>query len=75
MWTPEITKYILGDAIHETIKAIFDPEIPVNIYELGLINEIKVDDESKAYLNDPKQTQLPGNLIHAIKSSGQGPGN
>ena len=27
------------------LKTIFDPEIPVDIYELGLIYEIKIDDE------------------------------
>jgi FeS assembly SUF system protein len=31
--------------IVRTLKNIYDPEIPVNIYELGLIYEIDVDDE------------------------------
>lgn len=31
--------------IIRTLKNIFDPEIPVNIYELGLIYEIDVDEE------------------------------
>ena len=31
----------------EEIKKIFDPEIPVNIYELGLIYKIEVDDKNK----------------------------
>ncbi|MAH54426.1 MAG: SUF system Fe-S cluster assembly protein [Pelagibacteraceae bacterium] len=31
----------------EEIKKIYDPEIPVNIYELGLIYKIKVDDKNK----------------------------
>ena len=30
--------------IIENIKKVFDPEIPVNIYELGLIYDIKIDD-------------------------------
>ena len=29
------------------IKKIYDPEIPVNIYELGLIYKIEIDDEKK----------------------------
>jgi FeS assembly SUF system protein len=33
---------IHGQAI-EAIKTCYDPEIPVNIYELGLIYEVKVD--------------------------------
>ena len=31
----------------ETIKKIYDPEIPVNIYELGLIYKIEVDKKNK----------------------------
>ena len=29
------------------LKTVYDPEIPVNIYDLGLIYEIKVDEEKK----------------------------
>ena len=29
----------------EVLKTIFDPEIPVDIYELGLIYEVKISDE------------------------------
>ncbi len=38
----------LEDAIINTLKSIYDPEIPVNIYDLGLIYEIDVDDENNA---------------------------
>ena len=31
----------------EEIKKIYDPEIPVNIYELGLIYKVEVDDKNK----------------------------
>ena len=33
----------IKDKIIEEIKKIYDPEIPVNIYELGLIYEVSVD--------------------------------
>jgi FeS assembly SUF system protein len=33
------------DEIIKTLKQIYDPEIPVNIYDLGLIYEIDVDDD------------------------------
>ncbi len=36
----------LEDAIINTLKGIYDPEIPVNIYDLGLIYEIDVDDDN-----------------------------
>ena len=32
----------LKDKVIEEIKKIFDPEIPVNIYELGLIYKIEI---------------------------------
>ena len=37
----------LKEIIIEEIKKIYDPEIPVNIYELGLIYNIKVNEEKK----------------------------
>ena len=36
---------ILEDKIINVIKTIFDPEIPVDVFELGLIYEIKIDDK------------------------------
>lgn len=38
----------LQAAVIEALKEIFDPEIPVNIYDLGLIYGVEVDDESDA---------------------------
>ena len=35
----------------EKIKNIYDPEIPVNIYELGLIYDIKVDEKNNVKVN------------------------
>lgn len=32
------------------LKSIFDPEIPVNIYDLGLIYNIEVDDDNIAHI-------------------------
>ena len=36
----------------EQIKKIYDPEIPVNIYELGLIYKIEVDDKNKVNIDN-----------------------
>lgn len=38
-------KRVLENTIIEVLKTIYDPEIPVDIYELGLIYEIKVQDD------------------------------
>lgn len=35
------------DQIIEVLKTIFDPEIPVDIYELGLIYEVKISDDGR----------------------------
>ena len=36
--------------IGQVLKSIYDPEIPVNIYDLGLIYEIDVDDDHIAHI-------------------------
>ncbi len=36
--------------IGEVLKSIYDPEIPVNIYDLGLIYEINLDDDYVAHI-------------------------
>ena len=37
----------LRDKIEETLRTVYDPEIPVNIMELGLVYEIKIDEGGK----------------------------
>ena len=41
----------LKDKVITEIKKIYDPEIPVNIYELGLIYDIKIDEKSNVKVN------------------------
>ena len=41
----------LKDQIINEIKKIYDPEIPVNIYELGLIYDIQVDKNNHVKVN------------------------
>ena len=41
----------LKDKIINEVKKIYDPEIPVNIYELGLIYDINVDNENNVKVN------------------------
>ena len=40
----------IQNEIVEVLRTCFDPEIPVNIYDLGLIYEVKVKDEGHAYV-------------------------
>lgn len=37
----------LRDRIEEVLRTVYDPEIPVNIYELGLVYEIKIGDNNR----------------------------
>ena len=42
----EINKQELEENIILILKTIYDPEIPVDIFELGLIYEVAIDDEA-----------------------------
>jgi len=70
-----LKKNIFTDAIIETIKTIFDPEIPINIYELGLIYEIKVDEDFNAHIlmtltspNCPVAESLPQEVNEKVRN-------
>lgn len=56
------------------LRQIYDPEIPVNIYDLGLIYEIRVDDNGKAWVtmtltspNCPVAESLPVEVNEAVR--------
>ena len=40
----------LKDEVIEVLRNVYDPEIPVNIYELGLIYEVNVDDDANVHV-------------------------
>jgi len=41
----------IKNQVIEEVKKIYDPEIPVNIYELGLIYKIEVDEKNKVNID------------------------
>ena len=43
-------KLEIESRIADVLKSIYDPEIPVNIYDLGLIYEINLDDDQVAHI-------------------------
>ena len=58
----------------EEIKKIYDPEIPVNIYELGLIYDIIIDDKNNVKIdmtltspNCPVAESLPNEVKNSVK--------
>ena len=40
----------LKKKVIEALKEVYDPEIPVNIYDLGLVYEVKVTEEGDVYV-------------------------
>ena len=61
----------LGEKIVKVLKTIYDPEIPVDIYELGLIYDVMVNEdfdvkiealekEKREEIDDPDFAKLPG---------------
>lgn len=65
----------LGEKIVRVLKTIYDPEIPVDIYELGLIYDVMVntDDEVKILMtlttpNCPVAESLPQEVEERVKS-------
>tara|TARA_B100001245_G_scaffold95632_1_gene69419 strand:+ start:384 stop:683 length:300 start_codon:yes stop_codon:yes gene_type:complete len=63
----------LKDKIIAEIKKIYDPEIPVNIYDLGLIYDVKVEDKNTAKIkmtltspNCPVAESLPKEVKDGI---------
>ena len=44
--TPSSIAHPLYDSVVEACRTVFDPEIPVNIYDLGLVYTIIIDGEN-----------------------------
>ncbi len=66
---------ILKDQIVAALKKVYDPEMPVNIYELGLIYGLEVDPHGRAAVrmtltapNCPVAGTLPGEVERAVRS-------
>jgi FeS assembly SUF system protein len=49
--SPDINIDDLKEDVIEVLKTIYDPEIPVNIYELGLIYDIKISDSGNVHID------------------------
>ena len=65
----------LKDQILAAIRTVYDPEMPVNIYELGVIYGLDVDDAGRANVrmtltapNCPVAGTLPGEVECAIRA-------
>lgn len=71
----------LSDAIIAALKTVYDPEIPADIYELGLIYKVDVDDDRNITVDMtltsagcPVAAEMPGwveNAVSAVEGVGQ----
>ena len=65
----------IGEKIVKTLKTIYDPEIPVDIYELGLIYDVLVNEDNEVKVimtlttpNCPVAESLPLDVKEKVKS-------
>ena len=69
-----VNSLVIEAQVTEALRTVFDPEIPVNIYELGLIYEVKVDPSGAVDIrmtltspNCPAAGTLPGEVGEKAK--------
>ncbi|NOG69426.1 SUF system Fe-S cluster assembly protein [Roseicella sp. DB1501] len=78
-WTPEgeappATPKLEEDAVISMLKTVFDPEIPVDIFELGLIYAVEIADDGKVKIemtlttpSCPSAQELPSQVEEAVR--------
>lgn len=71
-----IEKSLFEAEIVEQIRQVYDPEIPINVYDLGLIYDIAVQDNRDAHVvmtltspSCPVAGVLPGQVEEAVRST------
>ena len=70
-----INQKLLEGKVIEALREIYDPEIPVNIYELGLIYDIQIDPDRKVHIKMtltapacPVAGSLPGEVERKVEA-------
>lgn len=65
----------LKERIVEALKTVYDPEIPVNIYELGLIYDVQLNQDNKVFITMtlttpgcPVAGSMPGQVERTVKN-------
>jgi FeS assembly SUF system protein len=65
----------LHDRVEAALRTVFDPEIPVNIYDLGLVYEIEASDDGAVAItmtlttpNCPAAGALPGEVEDKVQA-------
>lgn len=67
------------DSVIEALKTVYDPEIPVNVYDLGLIYDIEIVDKTKVRIvmtltspNCPAAGEIPQDVDNSIMEMVEG---
>ena len=70
---PSSTDHPLYESVVEACRTVYDPEIPVNIYDLGLIYTININDQNEAHITMtltapgcPVAGEMPGWVSDAV---------
>lgn len=65
---PDLCKRVV-----RSLRMIFDPELPVNVFDLGLIYSLEIDENKTVYVqmtltapNCPEAEMIPQNIYHAV---------
>ena len=45
-----MAEVISSEEVRETLKTVYDPEIPINVVDLGLVYDIQVNDKNDVYV-------------------------
>ncbi len=45
-----MAEVVSKDEVYEALKTVYDPEIPVNVVDLGLIYDVQVDEKNDVYV-------------------------
>ncbi|MBL6636826.1 MAG: SUF system Fe-S cluster assembly protein [Planktomarina sp.] len=71
---PSSTDHPLYDSIVDSIRTVYDPEIPVNIFDLGLIYTVDINEECEVKIamtltapGCPVAGEMPGWVAEAIE--------
>jgi FeS assembly SUF system protein len=71
-----IERSLFENEVIEQIRMVYDPEIPVNVYDLGLIYDIQVDDDKNTHIvmtltspMCPVAGSLPGEVESAVRGT------
>jgi len=72
---PSTTDHPLYDAVVEACRSVYDPEIPVNIFDLGLVYTIEIDEEGHVEVamtltapGCPVAADMPGWVADAVSA-------